>query len=212
MSYLEFEDVKIEELQAFIENGNVKAVPPAIAQKITLMEMVRSLYSDQHKSEGFIINMLQIEPYSLSKYKANKLFADTLNFHYAQKDIKQEAILNLYADKYDKLALLAIKNLNFLDAGRLYKMAEENRNKAALKKQIPDDIFEKRPTLYVIDPKLLDKRKTNIKLLAEYIDGLDASEADKDRLHRDGMTKDKVGFFDVSDIDIEYISNENEED
>ncbi|MCX6232731.1 MAG: hypothetical protein NTZ33_14430 [Bacteroidetes bacterium] len=206
MSFSEFEDIGIAELQNFIENGKVSGIPPEIAKKLTLMEMVRSLYSDQHKTEDYIIKLLQFAPYNLSRYKADKLFSDTLNFHFAQKDIKQEAILNLYAEKYDKLALLAIEVNDFVGAGKLYKMAEENRAKAAQKKQIPDDIFEKRPTLYVIDPRLLGRRKTNTKLLGEYIDKLEITEAEKNRLHRDGMTTDKIDFFaDVEEADIEFL-------
>lgn len=211
MNYSDFDDISLEQLQNFIERGKVSGVPPHVANKLTQMEMVRSLYSDQHKTYDYIINLLQLPPHNLSRFKADKLFSDTVNFHFAQKDIKQEAILNLYAEKYDKLALLAIETNDFLAAGRLYKMAEENRSKAALKKTIPDDIFEKRPTLYVIDPKMLDRRKTDIKRLAQYIDNLEITESEKERLHRDGMTKEKTDFFvDIDDNDIEYLENETQ--
>ena len=211
MNYSEFDDVSLEQLQNFIEKCKIDNVPQHIAKKLTLMEIVRSLFSDQHKDYGFIIKLLQLPPYNLSRYKADKLYTDTLNFHFAQKDIKTEAILNLYAEKYDKLALLAIETNDFLAAGKLYKMAEENRTKATAKKDIPSDIFEKRPTLYVIDPSLLGRRKADRKLLAEYIDKLDLTEIDKDRLHRDAMTKEKTDFFvDVDESEIEYLKDENQ--
>ena len=83
--------------------------------------------------------------------------------------------------------------------------------KATAKKDIPSDIFEKRPTLYVIDPSLLGRRKADRKLLAEYIDKLDLTELDKDRLHRDAMTKEKTDFFvDVDESEIEYLKDENQ--
>lgn len=206
---MDFDDISIEQLQNYIENGKVSGVPPKIAAKLSMMELVRSHYSDLHKTEQYIVKMLQLPPHNLSRYKADQLFTDTINFHFAQKDIKQEAILNLYAEKYDKLAKLAIEMDDFLGAGRLFKMAEENRMNASLKKQIPDDIFEKRPTLYVVDPTLLGKRKTDVKLLGEYIDGLNITESEKNRLHRDGMTKEKIDFFmDIEETDIEYLENE----
>jgi len=212
MNFSDFDDISIEQLQNFIERGKVSGIPPQVANKLTQMEMVRSLYSDQHKTYDYIINLLQLPPHNLSRYKADKLYCDTLNFHFSQKDIKQEAILNLYAEKYDKLALLATETNDFLAAGKLFKMAEENRSKAALKKTIPDDIFEKRPTLYVIDPKMLGRHKTDVKRLAEYIDNLDITELEKQRLHRDGMTKEKTDFFvDIDETEIEYLTNDETE-
>ena len=205
MNYSDFDNITLEQLRDYIENGNIDTIPPHIASLLSLMEFVRSLMIDQHKSYDYIIRLLQLPPYSLSRYKADKIYTETLNFHYAQKDVTEAAICNLYADKFDKLAQLCIVDNKFEEANRCFDKAAFYRLQAIKKKDIPQEIFEKKTVLYSIDPKLLGGRKANRNDLAKFIDDLPGvSEYDKNRLHRDGMTTDDSSiFFDVTDAEIE---------
>ncbi len=213
MSYSELDDITFEQIKDFIENGNIKSVPPKIAQRLSLMELIRSLMVDQHKDYAYIIRYLQLPPYDLSRYLADKIYTDTINFHYAQKDISEPAICNMYAEKLDNLAKICIAADKFEEALRCFERAANYRLKAAEKKEIPDEIYDKRPVLYSVDPALSGGKKVNRNLLAKYIDELpDIADDEKQRLHRDAMTGKKNGFFfDVTDAELDFLNNEDED-
>jgi len=213
MSFSELDNVSFEQLKDYIENGNVKSVPPEIAERLSLMELIRTLLIDQHKEYDYIIKFLQLPPYSLQRHIADKIFSDTVNFHYTQKDITESAICNLFADKLEKLAKLCIAADKFDEAAKCFKDAAEYRLKALAKKDIPDEIYDKRITLYNINPELAGGKKADRNKLAAFIDAIpDINEADRSRLHRDAMTGNKNGFFyDVTDADIELNEDDKED-
>jgi hypothetical protein len=105
---LEFDKQKNEykQLQALVEQGEVKDLPENLVVYFEQMDFIRSLYG-KWNSKSYIINMVTLKWPSVSKYKANQLFSDTLNFFYLDNQVKVDAWKNIYADRLDLMASLA---------------------------------------------------------------------------------------------------------
>lgn len=212
MNYLEFDDISYEQLQTWAATGKPGNIPENLVLYLQSLELVRSMY-DKYKSKKFILNVLSQAPWELSEYKAQKLFNDSINFFYANNDIKREAWAHVYADKLDKLALLAIEMDDIATATKCHLEAAKLRMGDKEIQNIPKGLRDRRVIIYTMRPKDVGLPEANKKKLNEWIDILpDIPSEDRLRLKRDGLTPGAKGNpfeTDISDIPfIEADSNE----
>ena len=203
MNFLEFDDSIYDQLQLFVEQGRTDKMPEKLVEYLQVMELIRSLY-DKYKSKKFIYNLLKLPPYNLSEYRINKVYTDALNFFYSDNTIKRQAWANIYADKFDKLALLCIEADDYQAAGKNFEIAAKLRMGEEKEQVIPSELRDRRPIFYTINPKEVNFPKVNRRELAQWIDQLpDITLEERARLHRDGMTPGSDG--NILDVDFEEI-------
>jgi hypothetical protein len=205
MSYSIFDDCSYEQLQLYIEKGKSGDMPENLVEYLSVIELIRSTY-DKYRTKSFIIKMLGKPPYGLSEYDANKLYADALNFFYADNAVKREAWANIYADRFDKLALLCIEADDHEAASRNWEKASKLRMGEEKKQVIPRELLSRRPIFYTISPKDVGLPDANRRKLAQFIDSLpDIPGDERMRLHRDALTDQAEGnVFDTEIEDIDF--------
>ncbi len=206
MSSLEIDDSSIDQLQLWISSGKPSGMPENLIQYLQMLELVRSMY-DKYAQKKFIIRTLSLPPWSLSEFKAQKVFAQALNFFYANNEIKREAWAQVYADKFDKLAMLAIEMDDLQTAHRCIADASRLRMGKESDTGIPKELLDRRPVFYTLTPKDVGLPGANRVKLAQFIDSLeDISGEDRLRLHREGSTPSASGnVFDIETSDIDFI-------
>lgn len=216
MSSSALDDLQYDKLQSFIINGKQNDLPEELVVYMSHLELVRSMY-DKYQSKNAIIKVLRSPVYGYTEYMARKIFAEALNFFYADNAVKREAWGNIYADKLDNLALLAIESDDWEGARRCFADAAKLRMTDEDKNEIPDELLDRRPVFYTLNPEDVGlPGKVNRHKLARWIDSLpDIDQADRKRIHRDADSEGAEGnVFDIPEDEIEYLSdgNDTEED
>jgi hypothetical protein len=204
-----FERITYDQLQVFIDNGKQNSMSKELVEYLTLLEMVRALY-DKYRTKKYIIDLLAQPPYELSRYLAQKIYADTLNFFYSSNPIKREAWANIMADKLEKLAELSIADNNLDNAFKCYSKVAELRMGKENQVEVPLELRDRRPVFYTINPADLNMPPVNRRKLAQFIDGLtDIPQDERSRLHRDALTGKSQGLvLDINPEDIEFIDEQ----
>ncbi len=206
---MDFDETSYEQLQAWIESGKTKGIPADLVTYLQAIELVRSMY-DKYSEKKFIIKTLMLPPYSLTEYRAQKLFTESINFFYANNEIKREAWAQVYADKLDKLAILAIEMDDIQTAQKCTSEAAKLRMGEKSNQSIPKQLLERRPIFYTIKAKDVGLPEANRAKLAQWIDSLeDIPNEDRIRIHRDGMTgKTEGNVLDADIVDIPFADVE----
>lgn len=204
-----FERITYDQLQVFIDSGKQNSMSTELVEYLTLLEMVRALY-DKYRTKKYIIDLLAQPPYELSRYLAQKIYADTLNFFYSSNPIKREAWANIMADKLEKLAELSIADNNFDNAFKCYSKVADLRMGKENQVEVPLELRDRRPVFYTINPADLNMPPVNRRKLAQFIDGLtDIPQDERSRLHRDALTGKAQGLvLDINPEDIEFIDEQ----
>lgn len=182
-------------LQQAVSAGKSNALSPELNQYLDILEVARSMYS-KYESKRAIINTLIAPTFGYSRYSANIIFQDAMNFFYSNNEIKKEAWRNFYADRCDELALLAIEKDQFEDARRLMKDASLYRGLFEEgKEEMSADMYKRSLTIYTMDPEDVGVVRENRLKLAQFIDALDdITEDEKGQLKRDALV-DQPNFF-----------------
>lgn len=164
-----------------------------------LIEMIRSMYS-KYETKNFIVNTLISETYGLSRYQANSLYYDALNFFYADNSVKQKAWENIYANHLDNLAYLAIEKDDIDTARKCFVEAAKLRGAGNEQgKEIPAEMLSKPVVIYTIDTERVGIPQVDRKQLAKFIDDIpEISERERVRLQKDAGITD-VQLFDEID-------------
>lgn len=214
MSSLALDNLKYEQLQSYIMTGKTGEISDELVTYLSHLELVRSLY-DKYESKTAILKVLKSTVYGYSDYAARKIFADALNFFYSDNSVKREVWGNIYADKLDNLALLAIEADDwesarrcFLDAAKI-RMGNDDTN------TIPAELLDRRPVFYTLNPEDVGlPNKVNRHKLARWIDDLPDIDSDaRNRIHRDAMSPRAEGnILDIDEKDIEYLGDKDEQE
>lgn len=202
----------IDKLQALMEKGKADGLPAEMIEKYQRMDMVRSLYN-KYNSKTFIINSIMLSYKDMSQFQAKKLYEETLNFFYADNDIKKDAWRNIYADKLDNAAILAFEMNDMENYNKLTMSAAKLRGLLDKDNEVklPDDFYERRPVYYTMDPKDVGLPKADKRALAAYIDNLpELTDVVKNRLHADAQTNEAKGnFLDINTESLDFVKDEN---
>jgi hypothetical protein len=188
---MDISDITYGQLQSFIATGKTD-MPENLQQYFNMLEVIRSMYS-KYKSKKFILNAITISPYDIPKRSADKLYRDALNFFYSDNDVKKEAWCNIYAEKLELAAMVAWEQNDMETYGKLIMDAAELRG---CKKEdaIEKEPYDRRPVVYIFDPKKLGMPEVNKKELAAFIDNLDVPEKEKQKARRDAMLLEDAEF------------------
>lgn len=200
-----------DNLQQLISKGSCPALPADEMQLYEQLDLVRGLKFKGYTKET-IINSLRIS-FPMSQSKARQIYIDSINHFYIDNDVKTEAWANMYAEKLDNGARLALE-MNDL---KMYKefLAEAAKLRNCYKEKEPEEnleLFQKKITIYVTDSLVKNIPRANRNDIATYIDNLaDLSYANKQLLHRDAQTgKFEGNILDVDPKNIEYLNNEKD--
>ncbi len=209
MSCLELDKVNYEQLQAWLFAGKNKDLPENLVKYLEILELIRSLYG-KYVSKKAIITLLSSSPYNISEFRAQKLYAEAINFFYSDNDIKKKAWANITAEKLENLALLAIASDDIECARRCYGDAAKLRMDSDQEQVIPRELLDRRPIFYTLKAKDVGLPEPNRRKLAEFIDKLPDIPSDyRISLHRDARTaKSEGNVLDLADEEVDFLGHE----
>ena len=159
------------------------------------MEMVRGLrarmrYNGKVITKAGIIKLLKSEIYGLSDWMARQVYSDSINFFYAQENIRPEAFANLYAEKLEKWADSMFLMGKGEEASRILERAAKLRLRfASTETEIPEELLNKKQiVIYTTKRSDLGVPETDRKELEEFIRRFSANVA-KSKLKEDAQIK-----------------------
>lgn len=181
------EKTYLEDLKILIEQGNSANLTTLQIEFIEQIDYVRSLHL-RWNSKPFIINAVRLKWPKLHRNQVVKLYNDAINFFYLDNEIKIEAWRNIYAEKLDSLAALAIE-INDIEQARrcLVEAADIRGVKKDKPNQVPEHVLDRQQVFYTMDVEKLGLPKINRYELSAFIDNLDLTSVEKLKLKRDSM-------------------------
>lgn len=175
-----------EDLRRYISTGQPGQLPAELVEYLDILELCRSMFS-KYMDRDLIVKTLMAPTYNLSRYLANRMVTDMMNFFYTNNEVKQEAWQEIYAQRFDKLAELALFGKDDIDMARVC-WAEAAKARDIYKpkpKEIPAEFYQKKVIIYSSDPEMFGLEKANRNELARMIDEMpDISTSDRNRLKR----------------------------
>ncbi|MBO2546103.1 hypothetical protein J0871_16930 [Salegentibacter sp. BDJ18] len=176
--YKDIKDISLEQIYAFIDEGDRDDAPPEIIQYLDLMDKIRgmALRVDRYGSKDAIVNHL-IKVEELSRYLANKVYNQAMEYFYADVEISKNAWLNIIAGKMEKNISLSqnlVKDVN--DTAKVNKMLMELKEVVMElyenESDIPEGAYDKMIKIYTTSMSDLGKKPQPKKELAEFIKSL----------------------------------------
>jgi hypothetical protein len=202
---MDFSELKPAVLQEWVDNGKAKKMPAELAVYCEQLEVIRSLYS-KYKSREFIIKTILAANPGLTREEAGTLYNDSLNFFYATNEVKKEAWRNIYAEKYENLSQICLDIHDLEGSRRNLDSAMKARGlDKPDEKKIPEEFYDRRPVIYVTDPKMFGLEKVSRPQLAKMIDAMDITEKEKVKLRQD------AGIIDLNILEDTYEESYTEE-
>lgn len=196
-------DISLEEIYDFIENGTPSEENSDVIIYMTEMDKVRgmTLRIDKFASkEAILSHLMKVDKYS--RYFANKLYNQAMEYFYCDTDISKAAWRNIYAEKMEKVINFAIATMeNTSDAAKVNKMILEMAKVRNLdqpdKDEFPEEMFTRPFKIYSVDPEFVGMPSIDRSALAEFIDNLpELPEAHKIQIKREAQILPLKVFLD----------------
>lgn len=186
-------------------------MPNDVVLYLEMLELVRSMYS-KYETKNIIIKTLTSPVYGLSREKALTIYYDSLNFFFADNNVKQKAWESIYADHLDNMALFAIEKEDLDTARKCFLDAAKLRGVGRIEKsEIPQEMLTRPVIIYTIDPEKLGIPQASRKELAEFIDNLPISERERVRVKRDAGVFETTLFEDMINNDNAQITDHTDQ-
>ncbi|MDM1529009.1 hypothetical protein [Myroides odoratimimus] len=176
---INIDQVDIKDIYDFMERGNVNNAPLHIVEYLQLLDKVRgmTLRIDKFGSKEAVVKHLILVD-KLTRYKANQVYDEAIEYFYSDSMISKQAWRSLYADKAEKalnFAMLQMRDVN--DASKVVKMAHDIAILRGInepdKDDLNEDIFKAPIKLYTVDAEKLGlKTAPNRTELAKWLDEL----------------------------------------
>lgn len=194
-SRIDFEAIDSHQIERILKTGDLDGLTVAERDYFDLMELVRGLCArmmlpggNRIVTKAGIIKILKSDAYGLSDWMARRVYADALNFFYSEDNIRPLAWANLYAERLDKLANLAV-TMGKLKEARSY-IVEAAKLRGCYDDQapeIPQELLDAAPVvIYTGDPQSMGAPKADRKELKEFIDSIpDIPEISRRRVEED---------------------------
>jgi len=197
-------DQKISEyelLKMAIENGKGE-LPDHLQKYYEVLDFIRTLYNKMN-TRNYIVSMVRMKWKEISYSLAVKLYYESLNFFNMDNGVKKEAWANIYADQLDMISNLALENNNLDIAGKYKVEAAKMRGVGRDEPpQIPFELLDRRPIFQTMNINQLGLQPANRRELSTFIDNLDISEHEKNKVKRDFMSEE---------ISFELFDNQSEQ-
>ena len=180
-SRIDFDSIDLNLISRILKTGNVDDLAPEERVYYDMMELVRGLNArmmlpggKRIASKAGIIKLLKSEVYGLSDWMARRVYADAINFFHAEDGIRPKAWANLYAERLDKLAALAVSMGKLKEARGYYVEAAKLRGCYENQQtEIPKELLDVAPVvLYTPDAEQVGAPKANRKELEAFIDSI----------------------------------------
>ena len=194
-SRINFSSVSIDNINQLLSTGNMDFLSPEERKYYELMDVVRGWRArmmmpggDRIVTKAGIIKLLRKPPYNLSDWMARRVYSDSLNFFYSDESVSPKAWSNLYAEKLEKLADLAIADGRLKDAkGFIVAAAKLRGCYDKIQAEIPRELLDQtRIVIYDTDPESMGARKEDRKALRMFIDSIpDISDKARERVRED---------------------------
>ena len=212
------ESIHINQITRVLSTGSLDSLPEPEQEYYSMMELVRGLrakmvHNNKVVTKAGIIRLLKSDAYGLSDWHARQVYADSLNFFYAQDNVRPEAYANLYADRLEKWADAAFINGREKEAGSLLEKAAKLRG--CFDKQeteIPDELLNtKSITVYTANRSDVGVEEIDRADLNQFIDSIpDIPVIVRDRLKEDsGINKFNIVKRMTQDIN-EFSEEDNQ--
>lgn len=173
----DFENLNIDQLSVVVRSGSLASLPDEYQEYYSLMELVRGLRAKNAIGKNIItkagiIKLLKTE-HRLSDYFARKIYSDSLNFFYAQEHVRPEAFANLYADKLDDAAAVALQTGQLDIYKDMIKEAAKLRGCYDKKPDgIPKELYRKPFVIYTTNVEDIGGTSEDVKELERQLDAL----------------------------------------
>lgn len=192
ISNVSLDKVSLDDIYEFMESGSMDKAPVEIRDYVLLLDKVRAMHLriDQYGSpEPIIRHLMTVE--GLSRYKANKIYQEALEYFYCDNIVSKAAWSNIYAGKMDQLinfAMLTMKDVG--DAAKIGKIildAWKMRGGDQPDIEDVDDSIYKAPIkIYTADAHALGMPRADRNKLKELIDKVpDLTEKEKQRIYQE---------------------------
>lgn len=195
---IDFDKMDINQIGRILQSGgDLTDLSPEEREYYHLMEMVRGLrarmkLNGKAVTKSGIIKLLKSEAYGLSDWMARQVYDDSINFFYAQENVRPEAFANLYAEKLEKWADTAFLMGKVKEAARILERAADIRFRFKKEeKEIPEELLNQKPVvIYTTSRADLGVADTDRKELEAFIDAIpDIPVLVKERLKEDSGIK-----------------------
>lgn len=191
---MNLESVTLDQVYEFMERGNIKNAPEGLVEYLKMLEKIHGMirrvdiYGDK---EGVIKHLILVD--GLSKYKARKIYNETIEYFNVDSEISKEAWRNHYADKMDRVsnfAMVIMKDVS--DAAKVHKMLCDAMIARGAnlpdKEELPKDYYDKPVNLYSLDPRIFEFGEANRIGLEKFIDTLpELTEKEKIRIKQETL-------------------------
>lgn len=189
---MSIEDVTLDQIYEFMERGNINNAPEPIVQYLRLLDDVRGMiyrFDIYGNREGVIKHLVTAR--GLSRYKANLVYNETIEYFYVDVEVSKRAWINFYAEKMDKVinfAMLAMKDT--ADAAKVLKMLVDAATHREVhvpdKEETPEGFFDKPINLLSLDSSIFEFGTANRVGLEQFIESIpDLTEKEKIRIKQE---------------------------
>ncbi|OBQ56100.1 hypothetical protein JJL45_05195 [Tamlana sp. s12] len=178
---LKIEDINISIIHEYVSSGKIESnevTDPAIPKYLELLDKVRGMYNriDEfgHK-EAIMKHLIKVE--GLSRYQANNIYNDALEYFYCDKQVSKDAWRNILAQDMRKNYIAAIQMAKTTsDIATANKILVETSKILQLDLPDPvevDDAAYTQPfKMYSVDAEFLGLPKIDRRELAKQIEAL----------------------------------------
>lgn len=193
-------------LMHYIRTGKTNSLPEELVKYMDLLELVRGMY-DKYHSRQDIMKVLQSPTYGLTRYISEKIFFDSLNFFYADNNVKQSVWANICAKRAEDLYFLAVAADDKETARRCNAdFAKYKRVGMEEPDVLPKEMFTRPIVIYTMDAEEAGIPKINRTELAQIADSInEITEAERRKVKRDGGILKRSLIEDLESSDYEEV-------
>jgi hypothetical protein len=191
---MKLENISLQDIFDYIDSGSPASAPDEIVRYLDLLDKARGMHlrSKRYGTKDSIIkHLMKVE--DLSRYLANQIYNDALEYFYSDQQISNAAWRNILAEKMYNNYLLAIAvakdtkdvrqaNAILVDVYKARGLDQPD------KEEIPEELFNKPWKLYAMDAEMLNLPPVNRVEIGKLIDELpDLTEKEKIMIKREAV-------------------------
>ncbi|AXP79179.1 hypothetical protein CJ739_79 [Mariniflexile rhizosphaerae] len=199
---LKLEDINLSHIYEYLQSGTSEKADPEVIRYLELLDKVRAMYNriDEFGHKDLIVSHL-IKVEGLSRYLANNIYNDAMEYFYCDKQISNEAWSNMLAEASRKDYIFAIQlaktTADVVNASKIhlqiYKLKGLDKPEPP---KIPDGAFQQPFKMYSIDTEFLGLPKKNKKEIKEMLEKFpEISEKVRMRLEEETGSLPTVRLF-----------------
>lgn len=187
-------------LEDWVDKGRTETLPDEMVEYLEQLTMVNQLWNSQN-SPNKILQKLQASYPELNAKTARSRMDDAFTWFYLDDQVKKDAYRNMLFDKMLKLVdatIISATSPEDYDRAskillRAYRVKQLDKDE---EESIPEEAFKKPIKIYSLDTSEFEDlpEAPDRKLLAEYIDQMNATEAQALRIKQDAGIEPKQLF------------------